>query len=94
MKSKSGTPWRVEFTAEADKAFGKLDKPVQRRIVAYLRTRVAGASDPRATGKGLTGELAGMWRYRVGDYRILAEINNGKFLVLVVDVDHRRDVYR
>jgi mRNA interferase RelE/StbE len=85
--------WQLEFTAEAVSAFGKLDKPVQKRVKAYLDARVA-SGNPRSAGKRLVGEFAGMWRYRVGDYRVLTVIEDGRLVVLVVDVDHRRQVYR
>jgi mRNA interferase RelE/StbE len=65
-----------------------------RRVLSYLRTRIAGSGDPRRFGQPLTGDLQGFWRYRVGDYRIVAEIEDNRFVVLVVTVGHRREVYR
>ena len=76
------------------KELRKLGKQAQREIVDYLDERVAGEGDPRCFGKGLKADLAGLWRYRVGDYRILCQIQDGEMLVLVVAVGHRRDVYR
>jgi mRNA interferase RelE/StbE len=58
-----------------------------------LRRRIATAEDPRRFGRPLTGDLKGLWRYRVGDYRIVAAIEDNRFVVLVVTVGHRRDVY-
>lgn len=55
---------------------------------------IAKLEDPRSRGKALTGNLAGVWRYRVGDYRILCDINDGRLVILVVDVAHRREVYK
>jgi mRNA interferase RelE/StbE len=75
------------------KELRKLGKQAQQDIIAYLDKRVSGDSDPRRFGKGLRAELAGLWRYRVGDYRILCQIRDGELLILVVSVGHRRDVY-
>jgi mRNA interferase RelE/StbE len=75
------------------KELKRLDRKAQKDILAYLDQRVAGKEDPRRFGKGLHANLAGLWRYRVGDYRILCQIKNGQLLVLVVSVGHRRNVY-
>jgi mRNA interferase RelE/StbE len=85
--------WVYRFDQRALKELKKLGKQAQREIVAYLDERVAGAADPRRFGKGLKADLAGLWRYRVGDFRILCQIVDGELLVLVVSVGHRRDVY-
>lgn len=71
----------------------KLGTQAQRDIISYLDERTSGEGDARRFGKGLKADLAGLWRYRVGDYRILCQIRNRKLLVLVVAVGHRRDVY-
>jgi len=63
--------WLIEFSDEADRDFAKLDKVIQRRIFRYLHERIANSDNPRDFGKRLQHELAGLWRYRVGDYRIL-----------------------
>ena len=80
--------WRIDFTRNADKAMRKLDKGVDEL------DEIAKLEDPRSRGKALTGNLAGVWRYRVGDYRILCDINDGRLVILVVDVAHRREVYK
>ncbi len=85
--------WVYRFDERALKELRKLGKQAQRDIVAYLDERVAGDGDPRRFGKGLKADLAGLWRYRVGDYRILCLIEDHELLVLVVAVGHRRDVY-
>jgi mRNA interferase RelE/StbE len=85
--------WVYRFDERALKELRKLDKQAQRDIIAYLDERVAGDGDPRRFGKGLKADLAGLWRYRVGSYRILCQIKDGELLVLVVSVCHRRDVY-
>lgn len=84
--------WTIEITARADKAIGKLDKPIAIRIIRKLED-IAKLENPRSIGKPLTGRLAGLWRYRVGDYRIVCSIEDGKIAIVVVDVDHRREIY-
>ena len=85
--------WVYRFDDRALKELRKLGKQAQREVIAYLDEGVASEGDPRRFGKGLKAELAGLWRYRVGDYRILCQIKNGELLVLVVAVGHRRDIY-
>jgi mRNA interferase RelE/StbE len=85
--------WRVEFDADAARDLRKLGHEAQRLVLSYLRNRVATAEDPRRFGHALVGDLKGLWRYRVGDYRIVASIEDDRFVVLVVTVGHRREVY-
>lgn len=80
---------RVVYTPEAEKQFAKLDKPVQKRIKKYL----AEIKNPRSRGKALIGNLMGMWRYRVGDYRILCKIKDEELIILVLEVGHRKNIY-
>ena len=84
--------WSVETTDQFDREFKKLDRAVQRRVLAHLHD-VEGLDDPRQRGKGLAANHAGVWRYRVGDYRILAQFINNTLTVLALRVGHRRDVY-
>jgi mRNA interferase RelE/StbE len=70
----------------------KRDRPTAARIVASLRA-LAGTGDPRARGKALTGNLAGLWRYRVGDWRVVADIQDQALVVLAIDISHRSSVY-
>lgn len=87
--------WRIEFDAAAKKDLAKLDKPVAKRIVSFLRDRIAPAEDPRAIGEALRGSKLGeFWKYRVGDYRIICAIEDGELRVLVVRLGNRREVYR
>ena len=86
--------WVYRFDERALKELKKLGPGARADIVAYLDERVAGEGDPRRFGKGLKADLAGLWRYRVGDYRVLCQIRDGELLVLVVVIGHRRDVYR
>ena len=87
--------WTISYTDTARKQLRKLDKQSARRILDFMDERIAGAQNPRDTGKALTGPLLGtFWRYRIGDYRIICEIQDGKLCVLVIEVGHRKEVYR
>ena len=87
--------WRVEFEDAALKELAKLDKPVARRILAFLRERVAVLDDPRSVGEALKGSRLGdFWKYRVGDYRVIAHIEDGALRILVLKVGNRGEVYR
>jgi mRNA interferase RelE/StbE len=84
----------VSFTPKARKDLPRIDKPYRTRILSFLRDRVARLDDPRSIGEVLVGPLQGLWKYRVGDYRILCRIEDAKLIVLVLIVGHRREVYR
>ena len=86
--------WTIDYTQTARNQLKKLDKPVARRIVDFLDDRVAKQEDPRTLGKALTGPLGTLWRYRVGDYRVICEIQHGAVTILVIRIGHRREVYR
>lgn len=86
--------WTIDYSDTAVKQLRALDKPIARRIVDYMDTCVTGSSDPRSAGKPLTGPLGGLWRYRVGDYRIICDIEDGVMRVLVVQIGNRREIYR
>ena len=87
--------WRIEFEDAALKELAKLDKPVARRILAFLRERVAVLDDPRSVGEALKGSRLGdFWKYRVGDYRVIAHIEGAALRILVLKVGNRREVYR
>lgn len=85
--------WTIEVSEKAFRALRKMDKQTARRIRNEL-SEIAKLEDPRSRGKALTGNLAGVWRYRVGDYRILCDIEDGRLVILVVDVAHGREVYK
>lgn len=85
--------WVYRFDERALKDLRKLGKLAQREIIDYLDERVAGDLDPRRFGKGLKAELVGLWRYRVRNYRILCQFQDGELVVLLVAVGHRKDVY-
>lgn len=87
--------WRIEFEDSALKELAKLDKQVAKRILAFLRERVAVLDDPRSVGEALKGSRLGeFWKYRVGDYRIITNIEDGVMRILVLKVGNRREVYR
>ncbi|MCA1654488.1 MAG: type II toxin-antitoxin system RelE/ParE family toxin [Sphingomicrobium sp.] len=86
--------WTVEFVPAAAKELKKLDRQVAARIVRTLEERIAPLDDPRSIGSALVGEHAGYWRWRIGDYRVVARIEDERITVLVVRVAHRREVYR
>ncbi len=87
--------WRIEFQRNAVKQLGKMTKSDANRIVSFLTDRVAQDDNPRRAGAALQGsELGNFWRYRVGDYRIICDIQDHKLVVLVVEIGHRREIYR
>ena len=85
--------YTVEFTKEALRQLKKLDKYTAMMIVAWVRKNLEGCENPRQHGKGLTSNRSGQWRYRVGDYRLIAEIQDSRIVILILNVGHRRDVY-
>ncbi len=87
--------WKIEFDPAADRELDKLDPQQARRILRFLHGRLAELDDPRSIGEALKGDrLGSLWKYRVGDYRIVTSIENEQLRVLVVRVGHRREVYR
>ena len=86
--------WQVEFDRRALKSLDNLSAANKLRVSRFIDERVLKADDPRKLGTALTGGLSGLWRYRVGDLRIVAKIIDHRLVVLVVEVGHRREVYR
>lgn len=86
--------WKVEWDDRARKELRKLDQDVQKRILNYMRKHICSKLNPRRLGKSLCHDRTGLWRYRVGDYRIICEIADEQVLVLVLALGHRREVYR
>ena len=87
--------WQIELSATAVKQLSKLDKAAAKRITTFLRQRIAPLDDPRSTGSALTGPALGSyWRYRLGDYRIICDIQDGVLTILVIELGNRREVYR
>ena len=85
--------YKVEYTEQANKELKKIDKHTQFFILAWIEKNLVDCENPRQHGKGLTANRSGEWRYRVGDYRIIAEIEDDKVIILVLTVGHRREVY-
>jgi mRNA interferase RelE/StbE len=86
--------WKIEVAAEAKRDLEKLDPQVMRHIERFLYERVARLDNPRSIGQALQGEKFGeLWRYRVGDWRIICQIQDAKLVVLALRVGHRREVY-
>jgi mRNA interferase RelE/StbE len=86
--------WTVEYAETVKKQFRKLDKSVARRILDFMDERVAASDGPRQIGKALKGPLSDLWSYRVGDFRILCDIQDGRLTVLVLQIGDRKAVYR
>jgi mRNA interferase RelE/StbE len=86
--------WRVVVSKSAQKTLEKLGANAQKEILLYLYERVTSARNPKQLGKPLTGKLKGLWRYRVGDYRIICQIRDETVTVLVLDIGHRKEIYR
>jgi mRNA interferase RelE/StbE len=86
--------WTVEYTSTAKEQLRQLDKQAARRIVDFMEERVAALDNPRSTGQALKGPLGTFWRYRVGDYRVICDIQDHAVRVLVVRIGHRKEVYR
>lgn len=86
--------YHVEFSKRALKDIKKLDKATAALILGWIRKNLEGCENPRAYGKGLTANHSGEWRYRVGDYRLLAEIQDGKLVIIMLTVGHRSEVYK
>ena len=93
MASPSKT-WRIEISRTAEKQITKLARPAQKSIQRFLRDRLAPAQGPRQWGKPLRGDKKDLWRYRVGDFRLICDIQDDRVIVLVLEVGHRKDVYR
>ena len=87
--------FRVEFDPAALKDLRKFDRAVQQRLVGFLRTRVATLEDPRSLGEALAGaRLGSYWKYRVGDWRIICDIQDERIVVRVLRIGNRREIYR
>jgi mRNA interferase RelE/StbE len=87
--------WKIEFDRAAERELDKIDVQMARRILAFLHSRVAQLDDPRSIGEALKGsKLGAFWKYRVGDFRIIASIEDNALRILVVRIGNRREVYR
>lgn len=86
--------WRVETTARFDREFKKLDRYTQRMLRNWVVKNLQDTADPRSHGKALSANLRGLWRYRIGDYRLICQLEDDRLVILALSVGHRRDVYR
>jgi mRNA interferase RelE/StbE len=86
--------WTVEISDFAERQLRKLDKGLQKRLLDWLDDRIEGCKNLRHFGEPLRGDLAGLWRYRVGDYRIICEIQDKRLVVLALAIGHRREIYQ
>lgn len=86
--------YRLEFSKDAMKQLGKMDQHQAQLITQWLYANIDGIEDPRTKGKGLEANLSGLWRYRIGNYRVISVIEDDQLVVLAISVGHRRDVYR
>jgi mRNA interferase RelE/StbE len=86
--------YTVTLTKRAVKALNKLDRPTKALLYTWIKSNLDGCDDPRFSGKALSGNLKGIWRYRVGDYRIIAEIKDDEVVIMIVNIGHRREIYR
>ena len=87
--------WQIEFDESAKKELAKLDRQVARRLIDFLKNRVLNLRDPRSVGQALRGSTLGeFWKYRVGDFRIIASIQDDRMIVFVLRVGNRSDIYR
>lgn len=86
--------YKILFDKNADKQLKKIDKTQQRIIVNWIIKNLENTNDPRVFGKTLKGNLKDYWRYRVGDYRIIAEINDDEVKILIIEIGHRKDIYK
>jgi mRNA interferase RelE/StbE len=85
--------WTIEIDPQAQRVLRKLGRPMAARILSYLE-ELGKRDDPRTGGEGLTGPLAGYWRYRVGDYRLICELHDEQLILIVLEIGHRSDIYR
>jgi len=87
--------WQIEFDPDARKELSKLDKQIQIRLVGFLRLRISQLVNPRDIGEALSGQrLGSYWKYRVGDWRIICDIQNQRIVVRVLRIGNRREIYR
>jgi mRNA interferase RelE/StbE len=86
--------WTIEYTRTAETQLGKLDRQIARRILDYLDDKIAPLENPRSRGKALVGPLGELWRYRIGDYRVICEIQDSFMRILVVETGHRKQIYK
>ena len=93
-KPQKNSGWTVEITDIALKTLKKLGPQPAERIFKFIRTRLDGIKDPRSLGEALHGDKSGLWRYRVGDYRLICTLEDARLVIVVLNIGHRREIYR
>jgi len=86
--------WSIRFDPRAERELARLDRQVQIRILRFLRERIAPLADPRELGEALTGPLRSFWKYRVGHYRVIVDLQHEELVILIVRIGHRGSIYR
>ena len=86
--------YTVTTAPSYDRSFRKLDFVTQRTVLKWIKKNLEGCEDPRLHGKALTGNFKRFWRYRIGDYRLLADIQDSELVIVAIDIGHRKDIYR
>ena len=86
--------WTIRFSSSAKKSLPKIDKPEARRIMLFLRERIEPIENPRSLGKALSGRLGTLWRYRIGNYRLICDIRDQELIILVIRIGNRKDIYQ
>ena len=86
--------WSIRFDPRAERELARLDRQLHVRVVRFLRERIAPLADPRELGEALTGPLRSFWKYRVGHYRVIVDLQDKELVILVVRIGHRGSVYR
>ncbi|HIV63170.1 MAG TPA: type II toxin-antitoxin system RelE/ParE family toxin [Firmicutes bacterium] len=86
--------YKVRFTDRAAKALKKLNKFTATTIISWIKKNLEDCENPRAHGKALTADRTGQWRYRVGDYRLIADIQDDTVIILILEIGHRREIYK
>lgn len=86
--------YKLFYTQKYAKALKKLDRPTQRLITSWIEKNLIDCEDPRSRGRALVADKSGYWRYRVGSYRLISEIDDGRLTIIMIDLGHRKDIYR
>ena len=87
-------PWTVDISADAAKSLEQMDSTARNRIRRFVQERLQGTDNPRQWGAALSGRYAGLWKYRIGDYRLVCQLQGARLVVLVVKTGHRSAVYQ
>ena len=86
--------YSVEYATQAVRELRKMDRPIQKILLAWIEKNLVDCDDPRSYGRALTANHKGIWRYRIGEYRVLAEIDDGRIVILLLHIGHRKEVYK